>query len=140
MKFALLILAGMLASSSSFAAKSSGESEARASYQRERAVCLSGKSNQERATCLKEAGAAFDQARREGWRDDSAQNARNEHKRCLTLPDAERKDCLARMQGQGTASGSAAAGGIYRELVTREVGAPVVAPAETEVKPTPTPQ
>ena len=137
MKIALLILAGMLASPAAFAANKTGASEAQARYQQERAVCLSGKSNQDRTTCLREAGAAFEQARREGWRDDSAQNQRNERKRCEALPSAERKDCLARMQGQGTASGSAAAGGIYRELVTREVGTPIVVPVETEVKPVP---
>jgi hypothetical protein len=46
---------------------------------------------------------------------------RNALKRCEPLPEQDRKDCLARMQGQGTTSGSVAGGGIYRELVTREV-------------------
>lgn len=42
---------------------------------------------------------------------------------------SDRNDCVARIQGQGTTSGSVAAGGIYRELVTRIVGEVPAAPA-----------
>ena len=52
--------------------------------------------------------------------------ARNALKRCEPLSEPDRGDCVARMQGGGTTSGSVAGGGIYRELVTRE---PSVAPA-----------
>ena len=63
---------------------------------------------------------------------------RNALKRCVPLPDAERKDCVARMQGQGTISGSVEGGGIYRELVTREVAVPAVAvPPEPAPPPAP---
>lgn len=49
--------------------------------------------------------------------------------RCAPLPEPDRRDCVARIQGQGTKTGSVAAGGIYRELVTREVGpVPVAEP------------
>jgi hypothetical protein len=123
---ALLILGAAFGSTSALAAQKSRASEAQARYQQERAVCMSGKSNQDRTTCLREAGAAFAQAKREGWADGSAQQAANERKRCEGLPADDRQACIARMQGQGTTSGSAAAGGIYRELVTREVGTPII--------------
>lgn len=100
------------------------------SYQQERAACMNGSSNQDRATCLREAGAALAEARKGKAGGSAADYERNASARCDRLPDPDRRDCLARMKGEGTTSGSAARGGIYRELVTREVGTPVVvAPA-----------
>ena len=124
---ALLALGAALASTSALADSKSGAAEAQARYQQERAVCISGQSNQARTTCLTEAGAAFAQARREGWSDEPAQYARNQSQRCDRLPDEDRRACVARMQGQGSTSGSAAAGGIYREISTPELGAPSTA-------------
>jgi hypothetical protein len=117
----LLVAAGaVLGSTSAVAVERTGAADA-ARYQRERAVCMSGQSNQDRATCLREAGAAFAQARREGLDDGAAAYARNARQRCEALPHDDRLGCLARMQGQGTTSGTAASGGISRELVTHEV-------------------
>ena len=112
------------------AADRSSTADAHARYRQERALCLSGQSNQDRATRLREAGAALAETRRGGLGDSSPDYVRNAHQRCERLPDGDRRACDERMQGQGTTSGSAAAGGIYRELVTREVAAPdVVNPA-----------
>jgi hypothetical protein len=116
-----LLAAGIAAPA--FAADKSAATEARARYQRERAVCTSGQSQQDRATCLQEAAAAYAEARRGGLDVGSPDTLRaNQLKRCEGLPTPDRQDCLARMQGSGTTSGSAATGGIYRELVTRTVG------------------
>ena len=120
---ALLVLGSVLVCESAFAATP----EEVARYQQERAVCTSGQSNQDRATCLREAGAAFAQAKQQGADDSSAQLALNATKRCERLPDPDRRDCVARIQGQGTTSGSVAGGGIYRELVTRETVPPTPA-------------
>ena len=91
-------------------------SEAQARYQQERAACMSGSSNQDRATCLKEAGAALGEARRGALGDSSDSNlARNRMARCDALPAQEREDCAVRMQ-HGTMSGSAQQGGILREI------------------------
>ena len=57
-----------------------------------------------------------------------AQLMRNALKRCEALREPDRQDCVLRMQGQGTTTGSVAGGGIYRELVTREVGEPATKP------------
>lgn len=125
--WSLLVVGVALGSTCAAAAEK--DSAATARYQRERAVCMSGQSNQDRATCLREAGAAFAQARHEGLSDGPpAPYARNARQRCEGLPQDDRHGCLARMQGQGTTSGTAASGGIYRELVTREV-----APSSTAV-------
>lgn len=95
-------------------------SDAQMRYQQERAACDSGRSYQDRATCLREAGAAYEEAKRGRLADGSAQYQQNALARCSVLPPEERGACQARMQGAGTTSGSVEGGGIYRELVTRE--------------------
>ena len=128
--WALLLLGAALASSSALAASKAAPADALARFQQERALCLTGQSNQDRATCLREAGAALFEAKRGGLDDGPAPYARNALVRCERLPDDDRRACVARMQGQGSISGSVGAGGIYRELVTREVGQ-IVLPAPT---------
>ena len=121
------LLAGLLLSAGSAvmaATPSPASAEIQARYERERAVCLSGKSNQDQATCLKEAGAARDVARRGLLDEGNADYRRNQLDRCKALSGDEAKDCRLRMKGAGTVSGSASAGGIYRELRTIEPAAP----------------
>ncbi len=92
-----------------------------AQYEQERAVCLSGQSNQDRATCLQEAGAARNDARRGLLEESQSTNYRlNALERCRVFDGEDAKDCRARMLGAGTTSGSVAAGGVLRELVTIE--------------------
>lgn len=62
--------------------------------------------------------------------------ARNALKRCDPLPEPERQECMARMQGEGTTQGSVASGGILRELTTVEVPAPIT-PAPMKTAPSP---
>jgi hypothetical protein len=107
----------------------SADIEAR--YHAERATCMSGSSNQDRSTCLKEAGAARDEARKGQLTDGDGKLRQNAKQRCDALSGDDARDCLARMKGKGTTSGSAQGGGILRETVTREthtVETPVAAP------------
>lgn len=124
-----------LAMSASFAAGGTKPvaDDIQARYTQERAKCLSGEANQERTACLKEAGAARDEARRGQLGAGDANQQRNVSIRCDALKGDDARDCRARMKGAGTTSGSAATGGIYRETVTRE-NAPV-APAEVASAP-----
>ena len=94
--------------------------DANARYTRDRAKCLSGESNQDRATCLREAGAAREAAKRGGLDDHGARYRKNAKQRCDVLTGDEQRDCIARMKGasNSSASGSAQAGGIIRETVT----------------------
>jgi hypothetical protein len=115
------------------AASNAAAADAAARHQRERAACTSGQSSQERATCLREAGAAHAQMRMKGVQDHDMAFEQNALKRCQALPNEDRSACLARMQGQGSTSGSVSAGGIYRELVTTETAAPTAAKPATEV-------
>ncbi|MEO6409866.1 MAG: hypothetical protein ABIO45_14085 [Burkholderiaceae bacterium] len=101
-------------------------------YQRERAVCLSGQSSQDRATCLKEASAALVEARRGGLTPASGADA----ERCNALAGVERAACVARMNGAGKVSGSVEGGGVLRELTVREVMPPGSTPQQN-VSPAP---
>ncbi|GAA4325575.1 hypothetical protein GCM10023144_08060 [Pigmentiphaga soli] len=90
-------------------------------YREEIARCNSGRSNEDRATCRREAGAALEEARH-GKMPSAAnqdQYARNAVARCDALPQEDRSACVARIQGKGVTRGSVEGGGIYREY--REV-------------------
>lgn len=91
-------------------------SPAQQAYQQERARCQRGETNQDRATCLKEAGAAYDEARRGrlGAAPAAADLARNATQRCDAQPAADRDACLQRLQAP--AQGSAQGGGVIRQV------------------------
>ncbi len=92
-------------------------SEARA--QSERAVCDGVQ--QDRAACLREAGAAKQEARRDGLSSAGPAGAdQNALARCELQPPAERAACEARVKGTGatSSSGSVMGGGVLRETVT----------------------
>ena len=114
-----------LLSAAAIAAERSAAPDAQRRYQRETAQCMKLRVD-DRSDCLSEASTRL--ASTLPSRADEAPDllARNALRRCEPLSEPDRSDCVARIRGQGTTSGSVAAGGIYRELVTREVG---VAPA-----------
>lgn len=115
-------LAAAVASSPALAAGKATLSEAQARYQRELVACQSADYIGDRQACRRDAAAA--RADRAALKDgtDAAQHTRNAMKRCEPLPEGDRLDCRARMEGVGTTTGSAASGGIYRELVTTQPG------------------
>ena len=95
--------------------------------QRERAVCDGVQ--QDRAACLREAGAAQQAAQRDGLTTAGPAGAeQNALARCELQPAADRADCVARVRGTGSGttstSGSVMGGGVIRETVT-----PIPAPA-----------
>lgn len=135
---ALALCTALLAAGSAGAAPAPASAAAQARFQQERAACLSGQSNQDRATCLREASAALAESRQGGLDSGGANLAENQRKRCDSLSGDERSACITRMQGAGSTSGSVAGGGIYRELVTTQPAAPA-APAATPVTPAATP-
>lgn len=82
---------------------------------------------QDRAACLREAGAARQEARRNGLTSASPSDyERNALARCGLQPMADRPACEARVKGTGMSSteGSVLGGGVIRETVT-----PIPAPA-----------
>ena len=96
--------------------------------QAERAVCDGVQ--QDKAACLREAGAAQQEAKRSGLTSAGPAGAdQNAMARCQLQPPADRADCEARLKGSATGttttSGSVMGGGIVRETVT-----PIPAPAK----------
>lgn len=82
---------------------------------------------QDRAACLRERGAAAQEARRNGLTSASPSTyEQNALARCQLQPMADRSACEARVRGTGTSSteGSVLGGGVIRETVT-----PIPAPA-----------
>ncbi len=109
--------------------------DARARYEPERAVCLSGLSHQPREICLREAAAALGEALKGRLDDPLAHliDSRTRYEenallRCDPLPPEDRELCRARMRGDGITRGSVEEGGIYRELTVIEVRPPARAP------------
>ncbi len=132
----LLALTAALAASPALAAgnKPSAAAASEAQYQRDAAVCLSRGYKGARNECLSDASTARASREPVTIDPDPGRYARNALKRCEALTEPDRGDCVARMQGQGTTTGSVAGGGIYRELVTREVVVEPAAPASAAAK------
>ena len=131
----LVAIALTLGASLAYAEKSVTPSQ----YDKERAVCMSGRSNQDQATCLKEAGAARDAGKRGQLIDaDAASYKKNAVDRCMALAGDDARDCMTRMNGGGTVSGSVEAGGLYRESVTTQVNP--AASMSTPAKPASAPE
>ena len=122
---AALILMVALASSAALAATKGATLDAKQRYLRESAACAAVRAPDDRAKCLSEASTRFASTQPTPAQEQADVLMSNALKRCEPLPVPERADCVARVHGQGTTSGSVESGGIYRELVTIEVGTPV---------------
>lgn len=126
----LLVLGTAWGVSPALAADKIGPSASQARYQRDVAACRVAAQSTDKAACLREAAAVRASSEHVRADLDPGRFARNALKRCEPLPEPDRSDCVARMQGEGTTSGSVAGGGISRELVTRGIassGAPAAA-------------
>jgi hypothetical protein len=136
---ALLVAPAAMAAGASGPAPSSSDIEAR--YQADIARCNAGQTNQDKPTCLREAGAAREEARRNRLPSANQAYDQNEIQRCQALPAAERDDCMLQMSGQNTVTkGSVGAGGVLRETTITTPGTPGTATgANTGLTPAPTP-
>ncbi|MBP6018249.1 MAG: hypothetical protein KA735_02055 [Burkholderiaceae bacterium] len=104
-------------------------------YQADVQLCNSGQGYQDKATCMKEAGAALEEARRNRLTTGERLSAENQTKRCEALPGQERDDCMVQMSGQNTTTeGSIEAGGVLRETTITTQG-----PVQTQPAPSLTP-
>ncbi len=110
------------------AAGNAGPMSAKARLQHDRVACSRIRDQGDRDECLSEASTLYAGTQPSNPNENPAQLTRNALRRCEPLREPDRQDCVLRMQGQGTTTGSVAAGGIYRELVTTEVGEPSTQP------------
>ncbi|MES2975402.1 MAG: hypothetical protein V4757_17430 [Pseudomonadota bacterium] len=110
-----------LAAAAFLAAPSAFAQSAEQRYQAEVARCNAGQTQQDRATCLREAGAARDEARKGNLATPASTDmARNATDRCKLQPAADQAACMQRIEGTGvtTTQGSVEGGGVIRETVT----------------------
>jgi hypothetical protein len=102
--------------------RTDARTEAQAAYTRDRAECLARQDREDRAVCLREVGAAFQESKRGALTDRQAQFDQNRLARCDNQPLKDRDECVRRMN-QGTTSGSVQSGVVIRELKTPVVPA-----------------
>ncbi|MES2978406.1 MAG: hypothetical protein V4731_08290 [Pseudomonadota bacterium] len=98
--------------------------DASGSTRQEKAACNSGMTQQDYATCMREANNAA--ADKQGGKLDSNSSALRENalQRCEVLTGEDKIACQARVVGIGSSSGSVAGGGVVRQVET------VVVPAD----------
>jgi hypothetical protein len=113
-----LSIAGLLLAANALAA-GAANADLEAQYQREKMTCTNGQSNQDRATCLREAGAAYQQAKQGSLNNGPATPYdKNALERCKALPVPDQPDCQRRINNPSDIEGSVKSGGILRKDVT----------------------
>lgn len=110
--------AGLAGAPAALAAGAAASGSIQSQYELDVQRCNTGQTHQDRATCLREAGAAREEAARN--RLDNNQSANfdaNATARCNNLPATQREDCLRQMASPSSVRGSVESGGVLRETV-----------------------
>jgi hypothetical protein len=115
--FGLVALLAVTAATAQVATGTTGI-DASGSYQREIEACLTGVTQQDRATCLTEARNAQADKQRGALDTPSGALEANALARCQPLAGEEKAACEARVVGYGGTTGSVAGGGVLREVET----------------------
>ena len=117
LSFGVAALLAMTAATAQVATGTTGI-DASGSYQQEVNACMTGKTQQDQATCLREARNAQADKKRGSLDNAGAQFDSNAAARCSVLTGEEQAACQARVLGYGETTGSVAAGGVLREVET----------------------
>ncbi len=122
------LAAPLAMAASSTATMSAADIEAR--YKTDIARCNAGQTNQDKPTCIREAGAAREEANRNRLNNGNPQAYdKNEKARCDALPMDQRDECMLQMSGVGTTTqGSVGGGGVLRETTITTTETPAPAP------------
>ncbi len=129
-----LALACLLPAIAMSTAQAESVAQAQSNYQKERADCLNGQTAESKKTCLREAGAALNDAKTGRLDKNNGNFEQNALARCQVFKNEDDRGLCERRQREGTVSGSVAGGGDLRELT-------VTVPAEeTPAQPTSMPQ
>ena len=120
LSFGIAALLAVTAATAQVATGTAGTTgiDASGRYQQEINACMTGKTQQDQATCLKEARNALADKRRGVLDNAGAQFDANASDRCAVLTGEEQAACQARVMGYGSTTGSVAAGGVLREVET----------------------
>lgn len=117
LSFGVVALLAVTAATAQVATGTTGI-DASGSYQQEVNACLTGKTQQDQATCLREARNAQADKKRGVLDNSNAQFDANAKARCDALAGEEKAACEARLMGYGSTTGSVAGGGVLREVET----------------------
>ncbi|MDP3761956.1 MAG: hypothetical protein Q8R01_15725 [Ramlibacter sp.] len=118
--FGVTALLAMTAATAQVATGATGTTgiDASGSYQQEVQACTTGRTQQDRETCLREARNAQADKKRGVLDNAGAQFDANAAARCEVLTGEDKAACQARVMGYGSTSGSVAGGGLLREVET----------------------
>ncbi len=113
-------LAALLAMTAATAQVATGTTgiDASGSFQQEVNACMTGKTQQDQETCLKEARNARADKQRGVLDNSTGKFDSNAAARCEVLAGEEKAACQARVLGYGNTTGSVAGGGLLREVET----------------------
>ena len=117
LSFGVVALLAVTAATAQVATGTTGI-DASGSYQQEVNACMTGKTQQDQATCLREARNAQADKKRGVLDNSGSQFDSNAATRCEVLAGEEKAACQARVLGYGNTTGSVAAGGVLREVET----------------------
>lgn len=92
--------------------------DASGNYQSEVQACMTGQTQQDRDTCLREARNARADKQRGALVNGSENLQANAMARCEPLAGEDKAACQARVMGYGETSGSVAGGGMLRQVET----------------------
>ncbi|HYF41781.1 MAG TPA: hypothetical protein VEA35_04970 [Ramlibacter sp.] len=128
--FGVAALLAMTAATAQVATGTAGTTgiDASGNYQQEVQACMSGRTQQDRDTCLQEARNARADKQRGALDNAGGQFQANAAARCEPLSGEEKAACRARVLGYGETSGSVAGGGVLRQVETV-----VLPPGQTSV-------
>jgi hypothetical protein len=115
--FTAVTLLAMTAATAQVATGATGI-DASGSYEQEVQACMTGKTQQLREDCLKEARNAQADKKRGVLDNAGGRFQANAQARCDVLQGEDKAACQARMMGYGNTSGSVATGGVLREVET----------------------
>lgn len=118
--FALTAVLAMTAATAQVASGTTGI-DGSGNAQSEMAACTTGRTQQDKETCMKEVRNA-NQAKRAGTIDNAGgQFGANSLERCNVLVGDDKLACQARVVGYGSPQGSVAGGGVVTEIETAVV-------------------
>ncbi|MES2685980.1 MAG: hypothetical protein V4706_04105 [Pseudomonadota bacterium] len=129
MGLSLLMVSGVAMAQVPITATGTTGIDASGSSQKEREACMTGRTQQDQATCLRETNNAAAEKRSGKLDNSGAQFDANARQRCEVLTGEDRTACEARVMGYGNTQGSVAGGGVIREVETV-----VVPPGATSVR------
>lgn len=120
MRMSAIAAGALFAMASAHAQVATGSTgiDASGNFQQEMQACKTGKTQQDRDTCMREARNAEAERKKGALAKANVDYEANATARCDALSGENKAACQARMMGYGKTSGSVAGGGVFRQIET----------------------